>query len=372
MTQTQEQLFAVLRAALWYGGDMSTQPEVTDWPAVIALATDQAVAGLVYDVVSRLPAHKKPQLEVALTGMAHLLHIEQRNKRQDKVIAALFTELEQSQGLHPLLMKGQALAALYPDPVLRQPGDIDIYLPTEEECGRAVAWAAQYDSDIERKWREQHHMHDYSCVVNQEMVELHLRMETFTNKTLARRFDDIINRELNSGIAQTVPLGGRDIATLPTTLAVVHQLIHISRHLLETGIGLRQLCDLAVFLRRRRKDIDPDKVRQYVDELDLTTAAAAIGHILHDNLGMPTGVIPFDTDPWHAPFIINEIFTGGSFGKHNTEGRDNLPTPIRKLWSAAFYLKRCIKCRKILKKEAPSFYVSKILFNFAGRTAVLD
>lgn len=366
MTQTQQQLFAVLRTALWLDDSESMEPATIDWPAVIALATDQAVQCLVYDVVRCLPAHKKPPVEVTVTGMAHMLRTEQRNRHQCRVIAALFTELEQSQGLHPMLMKGQALGSLYPEPTLRQTGDIDVYLPTEDECGRAVAWAAQYDDDIERKWREQHHMHDYGCTIMDETVELHLRLETFTNPTLARRFTDIIDRELhNDEGPRTVTLGGRTIATLPPTLGVVHQLIHITRHLLEAGVGLRQLCDLAVFVCRRRDDINREQLQHYIDELDLTVVAAAIGHILHHNFGVPASMVPFATDDRYADFILNEIFSGGNFGVRLIEGRDNMPTLVRKLWSAVYFLKRCLRYRQILRKEARSYYISKISHNFA-------
>lgn len=360
-TQARDELFAVLRAALGTAPS-AAPPVVTHWPAVIALAVDQGVAGLVYGVVSRLPAHCKPPLETAIEGMARLLTIEQLNNTQDAAIARLVAMIEEA-GLHPLLMKGQAIGRLYPEPGRRMPGDIDLCF-AGDECAHAVAWAERFDNDIERQWRQQRHRHDFTCIIDDQVVELHPQPETFAHRTLNRRLRSITAHELATDQPCTVTVGGRPVATLPPTLGALHQLIHITRHLLEAGVGLKQLCDLAVYLTYHVKDIDGPRLRAYIDELELTTAAAAIGHILRHKLGVAAAALPFAIDGRHAPFIVDEVFAGGNFGEHNISGRHAMPTARRKVWSAVYFVRRGLKYRRLVGKEARSVVVSKIILNF--------
>ncbi len=76
-------------------------------------------------------------------------------------------------------------------------------------------------------------------------------------------------------------------------MSVLHQLMHITRHLLEAGVGIRQICDLAVYVDRHCDEINADVLRRYVEELQLDEVAGALGYILVEMLGLKKGEMVF-------------------------------------------------------------------------------
>ena len=76
-------------------------------------------------------------------------------------------------------------------------------------------------------------------------------------------------------------------------LSALHQIIHISRHLLEAGIGLRQICDLAMFLDKHHDVIDKERLNGYLEELQLMTIARSLGYIMVKYLGLKEEKIAF-------------------------------------------------------------------------------
>ena len=129
----------------------------------------------------------------------------------------------------------------------------------------------------------------------------------FENPRLHKRLQRIIDEEFASGKPFFVEIGEERIETVPPTLSVLHQIIHISRHLLEAGIGLRQICDLVLYLDRYYDKIDRDKLNTYLEDLQLTAVAGSLGFIMVNHLGLEEGKLPFKTDAQYADSILQEI-----------------------------------------------------------------
>ena len=127
--------FSLVRAGLW---GISAEPDLysgltsTQWQKLYRLAQTQSLLAIVFDGINTLPANLHPPRTLYLQWAAQTLQIEQANDRLNCMIIRL-NDLYTTAGLHPVLLKGQGMAAYYRNPRHRQCGDIDIYLGEDDQ-----------------------------------------------------------------------------------------------------------------------------------------------------------------------------------------------------------------------------------------------
>lgn len=135
----QRPFFSLVRSGLWgTAADASLFQSVTpdDWQELYRMAQSQALLALTFDGISTLPAELRPPRTLYLQWAANTARIEQANARLNRMVTEL-QSLYTGAGLHPVLLKGQGIAANYRNPLHRQCGDIDIYLGKKENWARS-------------------------------------------------------------------------------------------------------------------------------------------------------------------------------------------------------------------------------------------
>lgn len=260
-------------------------------------------------------------------------------------------------------MKGQAFAANYPFPLHRQCGDIDVYFKKRDDCHKAVDWAERKDKEAAESSYNKRERKHFCFFMDGNDIELHYHLCLFENEELQKRLQRIIDYEFDNNEPCFADIGCERIETIPPTLSVLHQIIHISRHLLEAGVGLRQLCDLALYLDKYHSLTDKERLNDYLNDLQLVTIAGSIGYILVDKLGLEAERLPFKKNKQYADFLMQEIFEGGNFGKKNVKYRENCHGLKRKLQSVIYFFRRCRKYKHLMPKEARSYFLNKISLN---------
>ena len=133
-------LFQLVRAGLWerVPEDTSLFPLTPEqWSEVYRLACQQTVVGIVFRGMDFLPAACLPPEPVLARWVAAVDAIERKNLKTYRILDELYAFFRR-QGLHPILQKGQGVALYYERPLLRVPGDIDLYFSTKNEFRTAV------------------------------------------------------------------------------------------------------------------------------------------------------------------------------------------------------------------------------------------
>ncbi|MEG2076289.1 MAG: nucleotidyltransferase family protein, partial [Victivallaceae bacterium] len=139
------------------------------------------------------------------------------------------------------ILKGSASASFYPRPLLRTMGDVD-FLVRESDILRGEG---AFRRDGFMPWQEQHECH---VVLRKDnvLLEMHFApagMPAGKNgKIIAEYLDDIFSKTELITVENT---------TFLRPSSFHHGLIllmHIYHHLLEEGIGLRHLCDWALWI----------------------------------------------------------------------------------------------------------------------------
>ena len=320
-TDTVKVLLILLRAGLWEKEpeDLSLFPlSVSDWEAVFRLAQCQTVTGLVWQGVLRLPEPLLPPESLLLRWVAKADDIERKNRRMNAAVAELY-RLFQENGLHPVLQKGQGVARLYEQPLLRECGDIDLYFPDKDEWTNAVSLIrkqgitlqGEADGSLLYRW-------------NGIGVEHHPRLTDISNPFRRKYLQEL---EQTCGF-QDVPLsdenGSKLLITIPSpTLELLLINAHIMKHAFGWGVGLRQLCDMARACYHYRNILQPDEMERIYHRLGIGKWSCLLHSFLTDYLGLPPSCWPYADQPVNTLPLLELVIEGGNFGLH-TAGKSRL------------------------------------------------
>lgn len=348
---TRRQLTALLRAALFGEPPAPGLMSGCDWPLLFALAEEQTVSGLVLDGAGLLPPALRPSPHAMLKQASALLHIEAANRLVSKRLTE-FHELLREDGFHPLFVKGQTVAADYPQPLHRQCGDIDVWIARRDEAERLPEYLRERFSATWMRG-EKETMFAWRGVT----IDLHTHIADMQHPPYQRRLEATLLTALAT--PATTRVAGCDIPVLPPTLAALHLVAHIATHLLNWGCGLRQFCDLAVFLRRHKAGINRRALCQALDESGLRRMAGSLGWVLHESLGIAAADIPFRIEEGGAEIIAADIWEGGNFGQN----RQLYPAHYGYLRRKAVMLRKqwrqCRRYRPLLPREAEAHFLRR-------------
>ncbi len=243
-------------------------------------------------------------------------------------------------GIKTVLLKGAGVAANYPEPVLRECGDIDLYVGPEQ-YERACALMREFIAGTnvtKEKLSEKH----FTVCSNGVYVELHQYCDILRSKRENAYFQSIAKPGLTENLA-SVTITDSPINTPADSFNAFFLFEHIWYHLTNGGIGFRQICDWILFLHSRAGKLDTSVVDEALTKLKLRSAWQILGSIAVDYLGMPADEMPFYVKGLQdrAASILGLILQEGNFG-YAMYGLDKRPTEFtkNKWFSMKVYLKR--------------------------------
>ena len=128
------ELHGLLQQALW---GIPFEGEVTPKEAgeLIDLAEKQAVSGLIIDALIKNDVRME-QMKL-FEAIGYLEQIKQENQRINHEIAE-FARLMSDTYTEYVVVKGQTIAALYPEPLVRMSGDIDFLIHDYQHTSKVL------------------------------------------------------------------------------------------------------------------------------------------------------------------------------------------------------------------------------------------
>lgn len=298
-----------IRCALW--GSKPENHANVDWADVMKVAEEQAVFGLVLYGAESVMGGQVPQQQVfEWIGIAE--QIRRQNLMMNEELAG-FDGLMKAHNISYCVVKGHVAASCYPEPLLRQSGDIDLYCTTEYyhdflDLLRAKGVKTHYDASEKHVEFERHGF----------LYELHWTLNNFSKARWQTYFDKILNGDKG----MTVTVGGTEIPTLSPTVNALYVFVHLFHHLIHSGVGLRQLCDWMMWLHRYKDEIDKEELLRHLKTLELVRPYRVLGAVLVDQLGLPEPEFPLtitDRDRKRGRRIMADIMKMGNFGHNKTK-----------------------------------------------------
>ena len=208
-----------------------------DWKELYAIAKKQCLVGVLFDGIKKLPAeHVGMKKELLLQWMAESQMLEKANARLNDA-AIHVSEWFRKKGFRTCILKGQGNALMYPNPYSRTPGDIDIWVEGGDK--RVISFVRSISPHEKACY---HHI-EFPSYKGVE-VEVHYRPSFLLCFWHNRKLQKYYERVKEEQFSHRVMLGEQGKIAIPTTeFNLIFQLTHIFSHLMNEGIGLRQLLD---------------------------------------------------------------------------------------------------------------------------------
>ena len=236
MLKQQKIFFDFLRFCIGSAKEIPGSLKEVDWKELYAIAKKQALLGVLFHGIQRLPKELAPEQKLLMQWMVMAEQIRKQNIRlfQDSVKVCQNFENE---GFANCILKGQGNALLYPDPYMRTPGDIDIYL-----SGGRKKIMKYVDRVCPNQVMRYHHM-DFP--VMKTAIEVHFTPSymfyPIHNRRMQKWFEEVTGEQCNHRVS--LPDGYGEIHVPQVSFNVIYILSHLYRHIFTEGIGLRQLLD---------------------------------------------------------------------------------------------------------------------------------
>lgn len=303
-------LITLLREALWRNGE-KIPDELTNEECyqLFVLAEKQAVLGLIIDALTRHNV-KMPQMKVFET-VGTLEQIKNTNRYVNEGVAELHRLMEMY-SVNYAVMKGQVVATYYPEPLLRQSGDIDYYSNPGYYDRSMQAVKEKWNITPEINGSEKHADYDY----NGNRYEAHFLLTDLHSE----KRNDYLQRIIDNDIRSKVAINGTPVRTFSPTLHSLYIFLHIYFHLIELGVGLRQFCDWAMILHGCKEQIVHGAIKKYMEVLGMERAYRACGCILVSELGLPEDEFTYqltNRDRKYADKILEVVSYRGNMGHYN-------------------------------------------------------
>jgi hypothetical protein len=229
--------FDFLRFCISSAKDIPDSLKEADWKELYAIAKKQCLVGVLFDGIKKLPAeYVGMKKELLLQWMAESQMLEKANVRLNDA-AIHVSEWFRKKGFRTCILKGQGNALMYPNPYSRTPGDIDIWV---EGGDKRLIFFVRSISPHEKACYHHIEFPSYKGVE----VEVHYRPSFLLCFWHNRKLQKYYERVKEKQFSHRVMLGEQGEIAIPTAeFNLIFQLTHIFSHLMNEGIGLRQLLD---------------------------------------------------------------------------------------------------------------------------------
>ena len=318
--------------------------EHVDWEELFQFADEQAIMGVMFEGVKRIlegqgAGEREQEVMDVVMEWAIVAHqIEEQNKRVNEAAMKVTRTLKRN-GFESCILKGQGNGLYYPNPYLRNPGDIDVWVRSERLWVRGYRLLRGKKSKVREVIRfvksmnpgakaVYHHIDGGAC--DGVEVEVHYRPSFMFNPVHNSRLQRWFRKMAEGGcLMAELPENAGSIRIPTREFNIIFQLSHIYNHLLHEGIGLRQIIDYYYVLKSNTNCTNNTNSIDLLHYLGLTKIAGAMMWVLHEILGLEEHYLIAPMDEKRGKVLLNEILRGGNFGHYDTANRQ-ATTPFKK------------------------------------------
>lgn len=299
MTSPQKTLLLILSNVLF--GKCNTFEDV-DWPEVYQESKVQAVSLLAYEIAKK-QCHLNELMQKWNKTALGLTAENIRVFHNHTLLGQWMTDAN----IPYVILKGCVSASYYHEPLLRCMGDVDFLIPT-----KYISIAETVLDSKGLKKLEKRHISHIVYYGEKAHYELHFNIPGIPNGEIG----DVVRDYFSDIFVRAEHQNGDCSCTFPSTFH--HGLIlllHTIHHMTGEGVGLRHLCDWAVF---ENSITNADFIRLFEEPLKrigLWRFAKLLTSICIRYLGADYKEWASDTDEIIQESLIEDILNSGNFGR---------------------------------------------------------
>lgn len=297
-----------------------------EWTRLYKFAQKQALLGIVFEGVRSLPQEQWPNGDIVLKWTMAAETIKRRNKQTTDVCLRLTKELAKD-GLDVCILKGQANHVYYDKlrsvqalGILRICGDVDAWVSPKDKTRHPVRTVINY-------CKRKHilislcHLHAEVKPVGGVPIEIHFR-PSFLNAPWRNKY---FQRLFQSAQFEKVEIDECGmVKKLRVDYDLIFQMNHIFRHLLDEGVGMRQVLDFYVLLKdytreqsERTELMNSNEIMTHICLCGMKRFASALMFVLQKLFDLGNDELLCAVSERHGTFLLNEMMTAGNFGHYD-------------------------------------------------------
>ncbi len=313
--------YDLVRVTLGNQKYLSRTPTDEEWQQLLFVAEKQAIDGITFEALNVLSRNgQKPPEEVMLDWFSYAEQIKEQNKivnQRCKDITKLFAE----SGYRTCILKGQGNAMMYPNPMLRVSGDIDIWVfGDRDEITRFVK------QRIPSSFEQYHHI-DFD-IFDDVPVEVHYTPGRLLSPKYNKRFQNWCD-EQKELILKDYP-NSSEVVFPSIAFNVVYQMAHIMIHFFIEGVGMRHFVDYYYVLKKSRVEslfesresrVERRETKEYYkekfEEFGMLKFASGVMWIEKELLGLEERYLIVEPSEKLGLILKKEMEEGGNFGHYD-------------------------------------------------------
>lgn len=284
-----------------------------DWQMLFNIAQKQAVGGVTLIALDKLSQQRqKPPMALLYEWIGLSEQIKAQNLLLNQRCGEI-TKLFSDAGFRTCILKGQGNALMYPDSLLRNSGDIDLWVEGSRKDIRDFVFSRCPDA-------RDGDMHIEASFFRDVVVEIHYFPRYSNVPQYNRRLQTWFKDQSDIQFSNRVKLSSEcaEYVCVPTAqFNVVQQMSHIMGHFFVEGIGLRQFIDYYYVLHKLYEEKCSDNFVELFKYLGLLKFARGVMWIEKEVLGLKDKYLLATPDERLGKIILKEIEEGGNFGQHD-------------------------------------------------------
>lgn len=281
-----------------------------DWQKLLEFGKKQSIVGVLFHGITRLKKEDAAMPHnVFKQWVGNFLTIKMSNQQVYKDANFLTKAFHKETGKNCVVLKGQANALMYPDPYMRNPGDIDLW--TDMDNVPLILWVRRHDPKGEIGY---HHiqMSALSTPVEVHFVPSFMG-NLFYEWRLRKYFKENKQAQFNNTAILPDKLG--EINVLRHDFDCIFQLSHIMHHFFFEGIGFRQLIDFYYLLTTAKfSDKEKEEIMAKLRWLNMAKFTTAVMYIMKDVFNMDASLLLGESNEHLGKVLLSEILKSGNFG----------------------------------------------------------
>ena len=249
MLKINNLFFSLLRTSINSQTNRKNTLTFNDWKVVYHTCRQQGMTAVLFDFVRQLPKSEAPDKALLMEWLSAATAVEQTMQRM-QVTAGEFAEAMEKREIPVVVLKGIAFAQYYPNPLLRECGDLDCYMMGKKEEGDLAT--LELGGTMEEAGYKHSHL-----IYKGLTIENHRFFTDFDNTPTGMLTEQVLGELMQE--AHTY-IGGSKLCCPSANFNALFLLKHAQGHFIDEGIRMRHVLDWALFLREKQEEVDWSKV----------------------------------------------------------------------------------------------------------------
>lgn len=304
MKSEEKLLLKLIRSAVFESNeDFSEFSEFENWNGLFSLCSKHSVVGVVYDCFTRAFGERVPA-KYALAFKQIAFQEMSFQTVRSMSFETVYKKLRQ-RGFAPVILKGEVLRRLYPQPESRTSLDEDFLINEKDYPALKNELTLSGFEEVNEGEDDKH------WVNKKYSLYFEIHFSPFSKEKSYEKWNSVFEN-----YDKRIIENENGVVSLSREDNLIFLILHAAKHFIYSGVGIKQILDIALFMKEYQNDMDFSYIKNALKKTKMLTFAEELTAFIEQYLY--GGVHLFGKRQADADFV-SDVMSGGSLGKGDEE-----------------------------------------------------